>query len=46
MNEIDKESRKEGVLAVIKPTTYLFRVVNTNGSDAYNYDLTILPTTD
>lgn len=46
LNEIDKESRKEGVLTVIKPTAYLFRVVNDSGSIPYTYDLTILPATD
>lgn len=46
VNEIDKQSRKEGILTVVKPTAYLFRVINTNGSTPYTYDLTIEPATD
>lgn len=46
INEIDKQSRKDAELTVIKPTTYIFRVINNNSSLAYNYDLTIEPATD
>lgn len=46
MNAIDKESRQEGILTVVNPTTYMFHVINTNASTPYNYDLTIEPATD
>ena len=43
VNEIDKQARKEGVLVVTKPTSYLLRVVNDSSGYTYNYDITIEP---
>ena len=46
MNEIDNQSRKEGILTLLKPKRVILRVVNTSGDKVYHYDVTVEKATD
>lgn len=43
VNDIGQQGRKEGILNVLKPTSYLLRVTNDNSDKSYKYDVTIEP---
>jgi hypothetical protein len=46
VNEIDKETRSDKRLVVIKPATYYFLVTNSDGSKVYDYTVGIEKATD
>lgn len=43
VNEIDNQARKEGIITVSRPTTYLLCVTSGDSSKTYTYDVTIEP---
>lgn len=43
LNETGNKSRAEGVVNVLRPTSYLLRVTNSSAEKIYTYDVTIEP---